>query len=94
MADDHARVSDPVTSHRKVRRTVHDQSKKAQVLNAAATLLVFTDTQLTRQVEHATNERQQRNVIARTRLTLEGEGFIERVEETTDGVELRFRFVG
>lgn len=88
---DHARRTDPRSSDRTVKSIVKDGSLAALVLDAAASLEAaavqcgagddpcFNDTELWLKIEMTTRRRHQRNVIARTRGLLMGEGRIVAV---------------
>jgi hypothetical protein len=79
----HARRSDPISSHLTLASLGKDTSLKARVLAAAFRLeerhAVWNDTMLTEMVEHTTRQRQQRNVIARTRDLMTDDGWFEGV---------------
>lgn len=85
----HPRSTDPITSRHGVQRTI---PLRMRVLTAAEQLVEFTDTELTRQVNmygHIAD----RNVVARTRLSLERQGHIERRPLTIEDEQLTFRLV-
>lgn len=91
MQDDtlHPRAGDPPTSQHGIDRTI---PLRTRVLAAALDLVVFTDTELARQVNRHQHYAD-RNVIARTRLTLEKNGMVQRLPRRIDDRELRFRVV-
>lgn len=72
-SDARARRTDPISSHLTLASLGKDDSLKARVLAAAFRLedrsggAPWNDTQLTEEIERHTRQRQQRNVIARTR---------------------------
>lgn len=91
MSDEmHARLSDPVTSEHRLNTLDRDQRFKDIVLDCALELGTFSDTALTYAVERRLGTRQQRNVVARTRLNWEREGRIERLPYTDGQGELVF----
>lgn len=87
MTDAHARRSDPLSSHLTVQSIGKDMTLRGRVLAAALSLEMYkngdawNDTELTERVEAMTGQRQQRNVLARTRGLIEQDGLIERVGE-------------
>ena len=89
----HARRSDPISSHITLASLGKDTSLKARVLAAAFRLeergfAAWNDTVLTEQVEHMVHQRQQRNVIARTRDLMTPQWFTPVGLDTYDGREL------
>lgn len=96
MIDDHARRSDPTSSHEAVHAIVHSDGLNGQVRVAARRLhpAPFDDWDLLELVEEQTQQRQQRNVIARARGRNEQAGELVRlgVRERADGRKtLHFR---
>lgn len=85
------RYSDPVTSFAGVRKVL---TMKGRVMHAAMMLHTFTDTELRAQYEHEYETRIDRGVIARTRLNLEREGRLVRLELGEHDHEVRFRVTG
>ena len=87
MTDAHARRSDPLSSHLTVQSIGKDTTLRGRVLAAALSLEMYkngdawNDTELTERVEAMTGQRQQRNILARTRGLIEQDGLIERVGE-------------
>lgn len=85
----HARRSDPLSSELTLRSLGRDTTAKARVIQAAARIELqtrqgggghrpWTDTELLEEIEHMTNKRWQRNVVARTRGLLVNDGWIEQ----------------
>lgn len=91
-SDVHARRSDPASSWLKVSELGKNLSLRRQVMLAALRShpTPVNDDTLTYQVEQATGRRQQRNVVAKVRGTLETEGWFERLglRRTSSGREL------
>jgi hypothetical protein len=85
----HPRAGDPPTSQHGINRTIPLRSR---VLVAAFQLVWFNDTELTQQVnrDHHVADR---NVVARTRLSLEKQGYIVRMARHEDQTQLTFRVV-
>lgn len=87
-----ARRTDPETSHRAVRRLLNNHSLYEAIVREAAYAydrgLPFRDTWLAARVGR------DRNVVARVRLEVEHDGWIERCGTTKDGNELLFRMKG
>ena len=81
MTIPHARLTDPESSERAVVAISRDQSLKDNIVAAAHSLhpVWFDDTDLLTMIEAATGQRQQRNVIARSRGLMERDGVFERV---------------
>ena len=79
--NDHARMSDPVSSDIAVKAIVANTRLADQIMAAARSFnpVAFDDTDLLFVVEEATGRRQQRNVIARARGRLEQLGELERI---------------
>jgi len=78
---DHARMGDPVSSDRAVKSIVADKTLAGRIMAAAGELhpVYFDDTDLLEWIESDTEQRQQRNVIARARGRLEANGLLVRV---------------
>jgi hypothetical protein len=78
---DHARMGDPVSSDRTVKSIVADKTLAGAIMRAATDMhpVPFDDTDLLFWIEHDTDRRQQRNVIARARGRLESDGLLVRV---------------
>lgn len=85
-----ARNGDPTTSQQKLDNMHKDSRFKDIVYDTALELGSFTDTTLTLALERRLGVRQQRNVVARTRLTLEREDKVERLAHMTGDRELTF----
>ena len=71
----HPRAGNPSTSWGGIERTM---SLRDRVLTAGLFLVVFNDTQLTKHVNRFRHVAD-RNVVARTRLSLEKQGHFERI---------------
>lgn len=85
------RWTDPATSLAGVRRVL---TVKGRVMHAAEQLHTFNDSELRSQYEHEYETRIDRGIIARTRLTLEREGRLERLELGEHDREVRYRVTG
>ena len=73
---EHARATDPWTSHDAVRK--HTETRQVDKIFAAAQVLYeFTDGELTDYLEQVHGTRFQRNVVARQRTTLVKRGRVE-----------------
>lgn len=78
----HARRSDPVTSDRAVKSITKDGTLNNRIWNhavvARARGVPFNDSELTIWIENETGQRQQRNVIARSRGLMERAGLLRQ----------------
>lgn len=89
----HARRTDPFTSDQALKAIAKDGTLMANIWTVARMFrqdqYPFNDTQLTEWVEHLTEHRQQRSVIARSRGLMEQAGMFRRVGVLTyEGREL------
>lgn len=84
-----ARRSDPDTSHRAVQRLLGDNRLYEAIVREAA--YAYDMGKPFRDSWMAARVRRDRNIVARMRLEVERDGWLERCGETADGHELLFR---